>query len=74
MNEHVVFVKEDPASALKAIMDAEGYTQTKLAEKLDINRQAVQQSLNRRSRNMRVMTMQKMVNAMGYELAVVKTD
>lgn len=70
--ERMIIVNGDAGSAIKEVMEAEKMTQTSLAERAQMNRQAVQQSLNRKSHNMRVLTMQKFVNAMGYELAIVK--
>ena len=74
MIEKYLLVNGDAASAVKEVMDHEHVNQTKLAEMCGMNRQAVQQSINRKSRNMRVTTMEKLLNAMGYELAIVRKE
>ena len=72
MIEKMYLVRDGAAEALKQVMEDEKLSQTDLATMVGISRQSIQQSLNRKSHNMRVLTMQKFVNAMGYELAIVK--
>lgn len=69
----MMVIVNDAADAVKLIMDGEKLNQTELADKLGVSRQSVQQALGSKSGNMRVATMRKYLNAMGYELAVVKT-
>ena len=68
----VVLVKKNAAMTIRTIMENEDISQTKLASLCDINRQAVQQSLNRKSGDMRMSTFTKMIRAMGYVLQAVK--
>ena len=72
MPEGMIIVAEDPASAVREAMKEAGLNQTQLADSMKISRQSIQQSLNRKSKNMRVATMVKIVNAIGYDVVLAK--
>lgn len=67
-------VGQKAGDAIKSVMEIEKINQTMLAEKMNYNRQAVQQSLNRRAGTIRVETMRRMVEAMGWKIVLVPTD
>ena len=71
---NMIAVGQKAADAIKSVMEIEKVNQTMLAEKMDYNRQAVQQSLNRRAGTMRVETMRRMVEAMGWKIVLVPAD
>ena len=70
----MITVGEKAADAIKSVMEIEKINQTMLAEKMNYNRQAVQQSLNRRVSTMRVETMRRMIEAMGWKIVLVHSD
>lgn len=71
---NMIAVGQKAADAIKSVMEIEKVNQTMLAEKMNYNRQAVQQSLNRRAGTMRVETMRMMVEAMGWKIVLVPAD
>ena len=73
MIEKMYLVRDGAAEALKQVMEDEKLSQTDLATMVGISRQSIQQSLNQKSKNMRVATMVKILNAMDYDLAIVRT-
>lgn len=73
MIEKMYLVRDGAAEALKRVMEDEKLSQTDLATMVGISRQSIQQSLNQKSKNMRVATMVKILNAMDYDLAIVRT-
>lgn len=62
----------EAGAAIREIMKIEKLNQTQLAKLMDCNRQAVQQSLSRKSGTMRVSTMSKMAEAMGWKIVLTK--
>lgn len=72
MNDGFIIVGEDPSGAIRKIMDEENLNQSQVADKIGKTRQSVQQSLSRKSRNMRVQTMVRIAGAIGYNVAFVK--
>ena len=71
---NMIAVGQKAADAIKSVMEIEKVNQTMLAEKMNYNRQAVQQSLNRRAGTMLVETMRRMVEAMGWKIVLVPAD
>lgn len=72
MNDKMIRVDEDPAGAIRQAMKNENLNQTNVAEKIGASRQSVQQSLSRKSKNMRAQTMVKIAGAIGYDVTLVK--
>ena len=72
MIEKMVLVRDGAADAIEQVMKEEGLSQSTLALMCGCSRQSIQQSLTQKSRNMRVATMVKILNAMDYDLAVVR--
>ncbi len=61
-----------PGEDLARIIEEQGMNQNKLAEQIGMTRQAVQQTLNRRKGTMRVSTMAKIAEALGWRLVLEK--
>ena len=72
--EQMILVRSGAADAIKHVMEDEKLNQTDLAKLAGTSRQSVQQCLGQKSKNMRVATMAKFLDAMGYELAVIKKE
>lgn len=72
MNNKTVYVTDGAAGALKQVMEDEKLSQTDLATMVGISRQSIQQSLNQKSKNMRVATFTRIANAIGWDVALVK--
>ena len=72
MNDKMIRVDEDPAGAIRQAMKNENLNQTNVAEKIGASRQSVQQSLSRKSKNMRAQTRVKIAGAIGYDVTLVK--
>ena len=72
MVDKIVLVRDGAADAIKQIMKDEKLSQTDLATMTGVKRQSIQQTLGQKSKNMRVATMVKIVNAMDYDLAIVR--
>ena len=72
MKFYSVLAENETADVIKDVMKIEGVNQTELAERIGAKRQAVQQMLGRKSQNMRVETMLKLVKALGYDVAITK--
>ena len=71
-SKEMLLLTEDPGNEIKRIMDDEGVTQTELARRMQINRQSIQQSLTRKSKNMRVQTLLKILGSLGYDVWIRK--
>lgn len=68
----MIEVHGDAGAAVEEMMKIEGLNQTGLAKLMDCNRQAVQQSLHRRSGTMRVSTLARMAEAAGWKIVLTK--
>ena len=72
MIEKMILVRDGATEAIRQVMDDEHLSQTDVAQRCGISRQSIQQSLNQKSRNMRVATMVRILNALDYDLAIVR--
>ena len=70
--EKMVIVEEDAGAAVREVMELEGINQSQLADLMQVNRQSVQQSLNRRGKTLRVSTLNRMLKALGYRIVLAK--
>lgn len=70
--EKVEFTGTDPVKIVRSILEQEGLSQQELADKMGVARQNVSQALNRNRISMRFDNFERMVSALGYEIAVRK--
>lgn len=70
--EKIEIIGTDPVKIVRSILEQEELNQQELAEKMGVARQNVSQALNRNRISMRFDNFEKMVSALGYEIAVRK--
>lgn len=70
--EKIEIIGTDPVKIVRSILEQEELNQQELADKMGVARQNVSQALNRNRVSMRFDNFEKMVSALGYEIAVRK--
>ncbi len=61
-----------PDAVISGIMEEKNFSNTKLANDIGMSRQSLHQIMSRNPDGMKLNTFQKILEAMGYEIQVVK--